>query len=174
MTVEIRRAHRDDAETLTAIAHAAKRNWHYPEEWLRLWAEELTVTPDFIENNRVYCAQRSSEVVGFYALSGEGLTRELDHLWVAPEQLGAGVGAALFVHAARTARAEGASELRIASDPNAEGFYVKMGARRAGEVPSRPAGRTLPLLVLRLASASIALGIGLLHTLGGRAVLRSA
>ena len=129
---------------------------------------------DFIENSRVYCAQRSSEVVGFHALSGEGLTRELDHLWVAPEQLGAGVGAALFVHAARTARAEGASELRIASDPNAEGFYVKMGARRAGEVPSRPAGRTLPLLVLRLASASIALGIGLLHTLGGRAVLRSA
>ena len=150
------------------------RYWHYPEEWLRLWAKELTVTPDFIENNRVYCAQRSSEVVGFYALSGEGLTRELDHLWVAPEQVGAGVGAALFAHAAGTARAEGASELRIASDPNAEGFYVKMGARRAGEFPSRPAGRTLPLLVLRLASASIALGIGLLHTLGGRAVLRSA
>ena len=109
MTVEIRRAHRDDAETLTAIAHAAKRYWHYPEEWLRLWTKELTVTPDFIENNRVYCAQRSSEVVGFYALSGEGLTRELDHLWVAPEQVGAGLGAALFAHAARTARAEGAS-----------------------------------------------------------------
>src|SRR5437870_12281050 len=102
MTVEIRRAHRDDAETLTAIAHAAKRYWHYPEEWLRLWAEVLTVTPDFIENNRVYCAQMRSEVAGFYALSGEGLSRALDHLWLAQVQVGAGVVAALFAHAVRT------------------------------------------------------------------------
>lgn len=74
MTVETRRARRDDAETLTAIAHAAKRYWRYPEEWLRLWAEDLTVTPDFIDADRVYCAQRSREVVGFCAVSGEGLT----------------------------------------------------------------------------------------------------
>jgi len=150
MTVEIRQAHRTDAETLTAIAHAAKRSWRYPEEWIRLWANELTVTPDFIERNRVCCAQRSGQVVGFYALSGTGSTCELEHMWVAPEHSHVGIGAALFEHAVETARAEGASELRIASDPNAEGFYVKMGAERVGEIPSRPPGRTLPLLVLRL------------------------
>ncbi len=71
-------------------------------------------------------------------------------MWVAPERVGGG-GAALFAHAVETARAEGASQLRISSDPNAEGFYVKMGARRVGEVPSRPPGRMLPLLVFRLA-----------------------
>ena len=51
MTVEIRPAQRTDADTLTAIAHAAKRSWRYPEEWIRLWSNELTVTPDFIERN---------------------------------------------------------------------------------------------------------------------------
>ena len=51
MTVEIRLAQRTDADTLTAIAHAAKRSWRYPEEWIRLWSNELTVTPDFIERN---------------------------------------------------------------------------------------------------------------------------
>src|SRR5438445_217906 len=61
MTVEIRQAQRTDAESLTAIAHAAKRSWRYPEEWIRLWADELTVTPDFIERNRVGCAQRSGQ-----------------------------------------------------------------------------------------------------------------
>jgi hypothetical protein len=71
-----------EALALTAIAHAAKRYWCYPEEWLRLWAEDLTVTPDFIDAHRVYCAQRSPEVVGFCAVSGEGLTRELEHMWV--------------------------------------------------------------------------------------------
>jgi hypothetical protein len=38
--------------------------------------------------------------------------------------------------------------LRIASDPFAEGFYRRMGARRVGVVPSTPRGRTLPLLLL--------------------------
>jgi acetyltransferase (GNAT) family protein len=85
-----------EALALTAIAHAAKRYWRYPEEWLRLWAEDLTVTPDFIDADRVCCAQRSREVVGFCAASGEGLTRELEHMWVAPEQVGGGVGPALF------------------------------------------------------------------------------
>jgi hypothetical protein len=47
-------------------------------------------------------------------------------------------------------RAEGVERLRIASDPNALGFYEKMGARRIGDVPATPAGRTLPLLELRI------------------------
>jgi len=111
MRVEIRLAQRTDADTLTAIAHAAKRSWRYPEEWIRLWSNELTVTPDFIE--------RGGQVVGFDALSGTGSTRELEHMWVAPEHPGVGIGAALFEHAVETARAEGAPELRIASDPNA-------------------------------------------------------
>ena len=104
MTVEIRPAQRTDADTLTAIAHAAKRSWRYPEEWIRLCSNELTVTPDFIERNRVCCAQRGGQVVGFDALSGTGSTRELEHMWVAPEHPGVGIGAALFEHAVETAR----------------------------------------------------------------------
>ncbi len=46
--------------------------------------------------------------------------------------------------------ASGGATLRIASDPNAEGFYLKMGARRVGETPSQPEGRALPLLLLEV------------------------
>src|SRR5207244_5744991 len=67
---------------------------------------------------RVLCAA-GGQVVGFDALSGTGSTRELEHMWVAPEHPGVGIGAALFERAVETARAEGAPELRIASDPNA-------------------------------------------------------
>jgi predicted N-acetyltransferase YhbS len=62
-------------------------------------------------------------------------------------------GAALFRHAVGVARDAGAGTLRIASDPHAEGFYRRMGAVRIGEVPSRPEGRTLPLLIVRLDDA---------------------
>lgn len=45
------------------------------------------------------------------------------------------------------ARALGLSSLLIDADPNAEGFYLRMGAERVGEVPSGSiSGRMLPLL----------------------------
>ena len=150
MDIAIRRARGDEAETLTRVAHAAKRYWGYPEVYIQLWKDDLTVTPDFVERQAVFCAVQDAKILGFYALSGEGTTYELEHLWVEPEYIGTGIGAQLLAHAARTIRAAGGTTLRIASDPHAEGFYRRMGARRAGEVASKPEGRTLPLLVLEL------------------------
>ncbi len=148
MKIDIRRAQKADSNILTAVAHAAKRHWRYPEEYIELWRDALTVTPDFIGRHSVHCAWQDERVVGFYALSGEGPVRELEHMWVVPDVIGKGIGAWLMDHALWTMRRDGVGTLRIASDPNAEGFYVKMGAQRVGEVPSRPNGRRLPLLVL--------------------------
>jgi len=150
MDIAIRRARGDEAEALTRVAHAAKRYWGYPEAYIQLWKDDLTVTPDFVERQAVFCAVQDAKILGFYALSGEGKTYELEHLWVEPEYIGTGIGAQLLAHAARTIRAAGGTTLRIASDPHAEGFYRRMGARRVGEVASKPEGRTLPLLVLEL------------------------
>jgi hypothetical protein len=52
--------------------------------------------------------------------------------------------------AIQRAAARGASVLRIASDPHAEGFYRRFGARLVGYVESLPAGRRLPRLELEL------------------------
>ena len=89
-------------------------------------------------------------MVGFYALSGGPPMMELEHCWVLPAVIGRGLGARLLDHAAATCRAMRGRTLRIASDPFAEGFYRRMGARPAGTVPSTPRGRTLPLLLLRV------------------------
>jgi ribosomal protein S18 acetylase RimI-like enzyme len=90
--------------------------------------------------------------VGFYALVGEGREIELEHLWVLPEHMGTGVGRALFDHAVRRAASLGAEVLGIESDPNAEGFYRRMGATRVGEINYRIDGqnRTLPLLLMEV------------------------
>jgi len=147
MDAVIRRALPADARARTRVAHAAKRHWKYPEDWIRRWRDALTVTRRFVEHHPIYGAVRGARLLGFYALSGVGPTRELEHFWVAPEQIGRGVGARMFEHAVATLRADSARVLRIASDPYAEGFYLRMGARRVGEWPSTPSGRTLPLLV---------------------------
>jgi GNAT superfamily N-acetyltransferase len=117
---------------------------------MRLWKADLTVTPAYILDHPVYCAVHGSSVVGFYALSDTGTARELEHMWVLPTRMGSGVGRALFAHLLGQLQAMRAASLRIASDPNAEGFYRRMGARRVGRVPSRPAGRYLPVLAFRL------------------------
>jgi GNAT superfamily N-acetyltransferase len=146
----IERALPADAQALTQLAHAAKRHWGYAEADIARWRDGLTVTPDFIARHAVYCATVAGDTVGFYALTGEGATRILEHFWIAPAHIGAGIGRTLFAHATERLRAEGVHTVRIESDPNAEGFYLKMGARRVGEVESSPAGRTLPVLVLTL------------------------
>ena len=142
----IRRAVAADAAALTALAHAAKRHWRYPEEWIALWRRDLTFTPEFIERHPVHCAVEADVIVGVYALLFAGAHCELEHFWVMPARMGAGVGRALFEHAVERCRAIGARRLWINADPNAEGFYERMGARRVGEVPSSPAGRMLPRL----------------------------
>jgi GNAT superfamily N-acetyltransferase len=149
--VVIERALPAHADTLTRLAHAAKRHWRYAETDIARWKDALTLTPDFIARHPVYAARAGGDIVGFYALTGDGPTRDLEHFWVAPAHIGAGIGRRLFAHATERLRAEGATTLRIESDPNAEGFYLKAGARRVGDVPSAPAGRTLPVLVLTLA-----------------------
>lgn len=146
----IRRARSTDAGRLTAIAHAAKRHWRYPARWIRLWRDDLTVRPAFIRANPVYCAVRDGEIVGFYALSGSGSEHELEHMWVEPDHMGNRIGSALFGHALATVRSRRGRRLTIAADPNAEGFYRALGARRIGEVASRPAGRVLPVLRVEL------------------------
>jgi ribosomal protein S18 acetylase RimI-like enzyme len=152
--MEILRCRPCDAGVLTEISFAAKRYWGYPERWIEHWRETLTVTPEFICRNEVYAATIEGKVVGFYALAGEGRKMELEHLWVSPEFIGKGVGRALFDHAVRRAAALGAEVVGVESDPNAEDFYRRMGARRVGEIsyPIDGQRRTLPLLAVEVQS----------------------
>ena len=63
------------------------------------------------------------------------------------------MGQVLFEHAIERADSFGAETLRIEADPNAEGFYRRMGAERVGEnVYEIVEGhsRVLPLMVVRL------------------------
>jgi N-acetylglutamate synthase-like GNAT family acetyltransferase len=130
----IRRATTDDAATLTNLAVAAKRYWGYPENWIEQWRHELTISRDFVNDNEVYVLTNDEEVRGFYGMVLRKEKAELEHLWVAPQYIGSGVGRKLFTHALQLAAEHDIAEVEITSDPNAEGFYKKMGARRIGEV----------------------------------------
>jgi GNAT superfamily N-acetyltransferase len=153
MSIAVRRAAPSDSRVLTEIAHAAKRHWGYPEGWIALWSEALTMTPEFVAANEVYVATEGDEALGFYTLLLSGDRALLEHMWVHPVGIGTGIGRTLFNHAVRTASTFNAAEMEIESDPNAEGFDLRMGARRVGEVVSEIEGQTraLPRLILDVA-----------------------
>jgi predicted N-acetyltransferase YhbS len=77
-------------------------------------------------------------------------------MWVAPDLIGTGVGKQLFLAAMQKASELKLSAVEISSDPNAEGFYQKMGAYRLGETVSEVDGepRILPRLIVEPKSPS--------------------
>lgn len=139
---------------MTQIALDAKRYWGYPEHWIQHWQANLTISSDFIINNQVYVAEREGETIGFYALVAKDQRAELEHMWVAPEHIGTGVGKELFIHAMQTAAGDNISTVEISADPNAQGFYQRMGARRIGEVSSEIDGQTRVLPRLKVETSS--------------------
>ena len=117
---------------------------------MKHWQADLTITPDFIANNQVFVAEQQGDLLGFYALVVCDGKAVLDHMWVTPEHIGTGVGKELFIHAMRSAQKHNVTEVGIVSDPNAEGFYKKMGAHQVGETRSEIHGqrRSLPRLTI--------------------------
>ena len=153
--VEIVRAQPDDAKILTGIAIAAKRHWDYPENWMVKWQEVLTISPASVSVNKVYKAMRGGEIIGFYELINTHTKLELKHLWVHPDEIGHGVGQQLMAHVIRQAVSADHEEMEIESDPHAEDFFKKMGARSVGARIYKLEGsqRMLPLLYLNIPRA---------------------
>ena len=132
----IRQAKVEEAGLLTKIALEAKRYWGYPEHWIKHWEADLTITAQFIRDNHVYVAEGDGEVRGFYALCVDGDEAELEHMWVTPDSIGTGIGKELFLDAMERAAALEVRGVEISADPNAAGFYERMGAKQIGEVDS--------------------------------------
>lgn len=150
--MEIIQANPSHASALTEIALTAKRHWDYPEAWIDSWRPLLTITPESIKANETWMVLDKENPIGFYALTRRENKLELTHMWVLPQHTGQGIGRALFSHAIGRARKLNFSAIEIESDPNAEGFYLRMGAQRVGARGSEveQVKRELPILVFRL------------------------
>ncbi|MDO0824136.1 GNAT family N-acetyltransferase [Desulfosporosinus nitroreducens] len=156
MNIMIRRAEDKENEILTLIAFEAKRYWKYPEEYFDVWKDELTITADYINKNEVHVAKVDGKSVGFISivevendfLVGDLLIRKgfwLDHIFVHPSFIRNRVGSELIFFAKKFCEENNIICLHILSDPNAKGFYDRIGAQFIEEVPSNIKGRTVSL-----------------------------
>jgi len=157
MELEIRRAVPGEAVRLSGIARAAKASWGYPAAWLSAWEASLRVAPEYVQHHLVWVAVHDGEMVGFYALEQRDDRWLLEHFWVEPGWQGRGVGRRLFDHALATVRAIRPGIVTIEADPNAAGFYARMGASESGSVAAPlegEPGRRLPIFEVNVSAAS--------------------
>ena len=148
----IRRARPAEAGALSALTLRSKAHWGYDADFLAACQDDLTLSADDIATSAVYVFDGGDAPSGFYRLVlQDGSLAELDALFVEPAAMGQGVGRRLWRHAVSTAIRLGCSEMVWQSDPQAEGFYLAMGARRVGESASTVMpGRMLPFMRYRL------------------------
>jgi GNAT superfamily N-acetyltransferase len=132
----LRPATPDDADLLTDLAHRAKAHWGYPRSWMRDWDAQLTITPGYLEAHEVWVAERDSRIIGMCALEDRGERWGLEHVWVDPPAHRTGVGTALVRHALSQAQVRKRVVVELISDSFAVGFYERLGARHAGDVPA--------------------------------------
>ena len=150
--MRVRPANDSERDFLSDLAFRSKAHWGYSSEFMAACREELAVDAAHIAERGVFIAESESGIVGFHGLRTLSSRRiELSHCFVEPASIGKGVGRTLMAHAVEQARRLGGAVLVIQSDPHAESFYLRLGARPAGalESDSLP-GRMLPLLELDL------------------------
>jgi len=143
--VRIRPAEPREGERLREIAAASKQYWGYERERVGQWAATLDYS-----GKEVHVAEAGGEAVAYAVLGGSGETAILDELWVEPEWIGKGVGSRLFQFVAGRAAERGASRLEWESDPNAVGFYERLGARYVRDSEPSEWGRILPVMGIEL------------------------
>jgi len=135
----IRDALPDEAAALEALQRRSSDVW---EEY----RAQLAANPDAIEpphqaiaEGRVRVAVDASQRrLGFSVVQPVEAGRcELDDLFVEPESMRLGVGRLLVDDVASRAAAAGAAYVDVIANPNAMGFYERVGFETTGDVPTR-------------------------------------
>jgi GNAT superfamily N-acetyltransferase len=143
--LRLRFAAPSEAEEITALARRSKGYWGYDREVLDRMREMLAISAEQIRAGHVVVVDRDGVLLGYYQLGGEPPHGELMDMFLDAAVIGTGLGRMLWDHATSSARERGFHSLTLESDPHAEPFYLRMGAKHVGEREVAP-GRLLPLM----------------------------
>lgn len=115
-----------DHERLRELTFESKAYWGYDRDFVRRWADGLA----FDSGQERWVAAADGAIAAWAGLvpPADGVA-VLEDLWVDPAWIGRGLGSRLFRLAADRARELGAARMEWGAEPNAVGFYEKMGGR---------------------------------------------
>lgn len=136
---EIRDARRDEREMLRDLHQRSSLVWETDRPHLQAHPELFGIAAQVIAERRARVAVGvAGGLLGFSVISRlEPGVCELDDLFVAPEAMRCGVGTALVEDVVARAVAAGDCEIAVTANPDALGFYERVGFISGESVPTR-------------------------------------
>jgi len=156
MEISIKNAKLDDLEKINEILRSSKSYWGYDTEFIDSFMKKLGVTIFYMQSHTIKLFYVHDDLAGFYSFGMNDENQfELDNFFLHPNYIGQGIGFKLWDACCQTAKEIGQDEFIIWSDPNAEGFYLKMGCEKIGvrSSPMMP-GRYPPVLKYKIRNDS--------------------
>lgn len=157
-TISLRAMTPDDLAAVSTLGIASKQSWGYDADHMRVFAAELTLSPEALAGLLMAeVAYVDAEIVGYYTIRrhSDGQS-ELEHLFVAPGRFHRGIGSFLFRRATHQAASRDVAKLLIIADPHSSGFYEKLGARKIGDHKSSIPNRMIPIYEFATATQNAA------------------
>jgi GNAT superfamily N-acetyltransferase len=139
VTIVVRDAVLDERMALEQLQRRASMVWEADREMLLAHPDAIELPADQIRAGRVRVAsQTDGRSVGFSVLLpvSEGAC-ELDGLFVEPDVMGQGIGRLLIEDCVAWAAREGAERIEVTANPDAFGFYERLGFELGEVVPTR-------------------------------------
>lgn len=149
--LKIRCAEMNEAETLANIAARSESYWGYDSAYMEKFRTIYNVTEEFIDKSASFVIEEENFIIGFYGILIENDMTSLEYFFIEPEYIGQGYGKLLWNHLVNYCKTIGIKEFSIITSPQAQEFYVKMGAIICGEIESLlKKGRIIPQLIYRV------------------------
>ena len=111
-------------------------HWGRPPQYLEQARDLMSLSAEDLERDEAWVLVVEGAVAGFYRLSHEDDSAEIEEFHLEPPIIGRGLGRRMFEHAAASARRTGARWLTWTTDRNSLGFYLRMGGEVTGTEPS--------------------------------------
>jgi hypothetical protein len=147
--IKFRSATDEECPALSDLMLRSKSHWDYDADFIEACRQDLTITPDWLQLNSGFVAERAGMAIGFFGISMDGSTAHVEHFFVAIEAIGSGAGKLMWAEYLHQAALRDADRIEIEAEPYAEAFYHRMGAVTIGQCPSTVfPGRMLPLMEL--------------------------
>lgn len=145
-----RNATASDLQTINSLIRESKGFWGYPDSFLDDFMMRWGIKEAYIYTNEIRLFEKEGKLIGLYAFKiNDSNAPELDLFFVRHNQIGEGIGKVMWQHALDHALKHNWIEFKIIADPNAEPFYVRMGATTIGKFESFP-GRFVPVMKMKL------------------------
>jgi GNAT superfamily N-acetyltransferase len=148
-TLVIRPGNAAEGARLKEIAIDSKGFWGYEPGLVREWADRGDFSAETLQKLALFVAEVDGRSIAWASVELREDVAWLADLWVEPVWIGKGIGARLFREAAAYARAAGATTMEWEAEPNAVGFYEKMGAKDV-RVGTSEWGRVLSIMAVDL------------------------